>query len=684
MFANHGTHGRLLRDTCITGSMAIRTQTETFTVSRSSMHLRLYQVTALLVLVAAIMFSVGLYAAAIMNNVRSYVRGENLWAKAQNGAVAELYKYAYTRDPIHLQNSRDYLTVNMGDTKARLALQQDPPDRETAREGFLEGDNHPEDIDGLISLYVNFHEVFYLKKAIQIWTDADVLIEQLQRLTNNLELAVQQNQGQRIDILITRLDTLDIRLREKELEFSETLSEAARWIKSTVTLVTTLLFITLLVFAIWVTRKTAQQLKSTEQQLRVSDDRFMSLIHSNLVGIVEFHMDGRIKEANQKFLAMLGYNATRDGDYALSWQALTLPEFNQVDKKAMHELRTKGACEPYDKQLRHVDGHRVPIYVGAVLLNGDTDTGLAFVIDQTEKHRMEQELRLSAIVMEHSQDGIVILDEDQRVMSTNQAFCNLAVCEDGKLIGHRFNLLHDRMEEEQKLSITKALQLKENWEGDIEFENNDGELLPVRLSISIVQDDQHEYGQYVLMLNDIKTRKAAEERLQYLANYDVLTGLANRATFQSRLHRAIARAQRHNNECAILFIDLNKFKPVNDHYGHEIGDELLIQVAKRLKVLMREVDTVARIGGDEFVVIIEDIEHHEMVKQVVDRILEAIAEPYHVKNIEIRISCSIGISIYPMDGMNDIELTRSADIAMYAAKSKGESEYYFFNRAISL
>ncbi|MCP5324869.1 MAG: diguanylate cyclase [Oceanospirillaceae bacterium] len=648
------------------------------------MHLRMYQVTGLLVVVAFIMFAMGLYVAEMMNNVRSHVRGENLWAKAQNGAVAELYKYAYTKNPEHIHNAQEYLVVNLGDKKARLALKANPPDIAKATEGFLEGANHPDDIPGMISLFIYYQNVYYLKKAIQIWSDADVLIGELQKITHELESAVAAGQKQRIEILITRLDVLDTRLREKEVEFSATLEEGARWIKSTLVIVNSVLFILLSVIAILVARKIARQLRSTEQQLRISDNRFMSLFRSDLVGILEFHMDGRIFEANAKFLNILGYDHSLIQEQQLNWQTLTVAEYSALDRQAIKELRLHGACEPYDKQLLHADGHKVPVYVGAVLLNGERDTGLAFVIDQTEKHRMEQELRLSAIVMDHSQDGIVILDEQQRVMSANKAFCELAKCNNQKLAGQVFNITHEEMDEEEQIAIRQALKLKENWEGDINFKTTKGDFIPVRLSISIVQDDKHEYGQYVLMLSDNKSRKAAEEQLQHLANFDTLTGIENRATFQSRLNRAIGRADRHNTECAIFFIDLNKFKPVNDHYGHEVGDGLLIQVAHRLKTLMRNIDTVARIGGDEFVVIAEEISDLRIVKDLANRIIYAVAQPYEVNGIELKISCSIGISIYPRDGENDIELIRSADIAMYAAKSKGESQYYFFNRKISL
>ncbi len=645
--------------------------------TQTPMHTRLYQVMGLMLVVATVMFALGIYVTEVMNNVRAYVRGENLWAKAQNSAVTELYRYVYTSDPVHFENFNHSLTVNLGDRLAREALQSNPADREQARIGFLAGGNHPDDIPGMISFFLMFHDVYYLKKAIEYWSEADVLIEQLQALAKNLEVAIQQNQPQRVAVLLTQLDALDARLTEKELQFSDTLGDGARWIKLVLTWINSVSFLLLLLVAFLFSRKIARQLHRTELELRISDNRFTSLFQSDLVGMYEFHFDGRILDANDSFLQMLGYQKTNVSEHELNWQSLTPLRYAELDHKAIAELRETGACNAYDKKFLHIDGHKVPVFIGSVMLHGGT--GLAFVIDQTEKHRMEQELRLSAIVMDHSQDGIVILDENQHVMSSNEAFCKLAVCTTEKLVGQVFSITHDQMEEEQRFAITRALKYKENWEGDIDFKTTQGDLAPVRLSISIVQDDQHDYGQYVLMFSDIKTRKAAEDRLKHMANFDTLTGIANRSLFQSRLHRAIARAQRHDKECAILFIDLNKFKPVNDHYGHEIGDGLLMQVAQRLKTLMREVDTVARIGGDEFVVVIEDIDDHDVIKDIAQRIIDSVGEHYVINGIDIAISCSVGISVYPHDGLNDIELTRSADIAMYAAKGSGEGRYFFFS-----
>ncbi len=645
--------------------------------TQTPMHTRLYQVMGLMLVVATVMFALGIYVTEVMNNVRAYVRGENLWAKTQNSAVTELYRYVYTSDPVHFENFNHSLAVNLGDRLAREALQSNPADREQARIGFLAGGNHPDDIPGMISFFLMFHDVYYLKKAIEYWSEADVLIEQLQALAKNLEVAIQQNQPQRVAVLLTQLDALDARLTEKELQFSDTLGDGARWIKLVLTWINSVSFLLLLLVAFLFSRKIARQLHRTELELRISDNRFTSLFQSDLVGMYEFHFDGRILDANDSFLQMLGYQKTNVSEHELNWQSLTPLRYAELDHKAIAELRETGACNAYDKKFLHIDGHKVPVFIGSVMLHGGT--GLAFVIDQTEKHRMEQELRLSAIVMDHSQDGIVILDENQHVMSSNEAFCKLAVCTTEKLVGQVFSITHDQMEEEQRFAITRALKYKENWEGDIDFKTTQGDLAPVRLSISIVQDDQHDYGQYVLMFSDIKTRKAAEDRLKHMANFDTLTGIANRSLFQSRLHRAIARAQRHDKECAILFIDLNKFKPVNDHYGHEIGDGLLVQVAQRLKTLMREIDTVARIGGDEFVVVIEDIDDHDVIKDIAQRIIDSVGEHYVINGIDIAISCSIGISVYPHDGLNDIELTRSADIAMYAAKGSGEGRYFFFS-----
>lgn len=651
----------------------------------TSMHHRVYLLTVAFIAFVTILFAMAMYVAEVMDNVRAYIRGENLWAKAQFSAVNELYRYVYTGDVTHLDAFYDYLTVNEGDRQARETLQSDAPDLAIAFDGFSKGGNHPDDIPGLISFFRNYQSVYYLEKAITIWSEADVLIGELKELAVDIQGAVQGQRQNELDRLLIELESLDVRLREKELDFSVTLGQGARWIKSTLVIVNIVLVSVLLIIAIYLTRNMAKQLKNTEKNLRISDLRFNSLFRSDVIGIVEFHTDGRIVETNQRFLDIIGYGSLHADKVAsdLNWRSLTPVDYKASDDLAMAELDSAGASTPYDKQYFHADGHRVPVMIGSVLLTGIRDTGLSFVIDQSEKYRMEQELRLSAIVMEHSQDGIVILDEDQRTLSVNNAFCELSRMQSIDVEGKKIDITHDRMEEEQRISITQALVRKDNWEGDIDFLTAENELVPVRLSISIVEDEQHEYGQYVLMFSDIKSRKAAEERLRQLANFDTLTGIANRSLFQSRLNRAIGRAKRHRMQCAVMFIDLNKFKPVNDHFGHEIGDGLLVQVADRLKQLMRTVDTVARIGGDEFVVIIEDVDSEDVIQDVALRIISSIAQPFYVKSIELSVTCSIGISIYPMDGLNDIELTRAADIAMYAAKSSGEGRYYFFNSQIS-
>jgi len=183
-------------------------------------------------------------------------------------------------------------------------------------------------------------------------------------------------------------------------------------------------------------------------------------------------------------------------------------------------------------------------------------------------------------------------------------------------------------------------------------------------------DEQGQVVSYVGIARDITERKALEEQIQHMAHYDTLTELPNRALFSDRLEQAIRRAERDRSEIAVLFVDLDRFKPVNDSYGHAVGDLLLQRVAQRMSQCLRASDTVARIGGDEFVVLLPEVEGEEGVSHLATKLLRSVSRPYRINGIELQISCSIGAALYPEHGVTQLELMRAADTAMYRAKDQ--------------
>jgi len=222
------------------------------------------------------------------------------------------------------------------------------------------------------------------------------------------------------------------------------------------------------------------------------------------------------------------------------------------------------------------------------------------------------------------------------------------------------------------------------WHGEIRNRRKSGQLYVEWLSIKRVCDTKGQVTHYVAVFSDISERKASEERMHHLAHYDVLTDLPNRVLFGDRLAQAIASAQRDNRHLALMFIDLDKFKPVNDELGHPVGDQLLRAVAKRLRqCVLRDSDTVARVGGDEFVVMLHDVESEQDAMTVATKIRSALEQPFELGEHTVSISSSVGIAMFPQHGASENALLKNADIAMYHAKDAGRNRVQFFHDGLS-
>ncbi len=299
-----------------------------------------------------------------------------------------------------------------------------------------------------------------------------------------------------------------------------------------------------------------------EHSLRLSEARIRRLVESNIIGIYFWTADGRLTEANDAFLHLLGYTQQDLREGRLRFERISPPEYAGLLKREEEEIRRAGSLQPFEKEYLHKDGRRVPVLVGGAFINGGQDEGVAFVLDLT----------------------------------------------------------------------------------------------------------QH---------------KEAEARIRYMADHDALTGLPNRALLQDRLRQALAHAHRTGSQIAVLFIDLDYFKHINDSLGHQVGDNLLRVVAERLQHCVREGDSVARLGGDEFVLTLALVNDSADAALVAQKALDALDQPFHCDGHELHVSASIGISMYPGDGADVETLMRMADTAMYHAKEKGRGNYQFFTSALN-
>ncbi len=305
---------------------------------------------------------------------------------------------------------------------------------------------------------------------------------------------------------------------------------------------------------------------------------------------------------------------------------------------------------------------------------------------QREREREAEEAarRLAAMVFANSSEAIVITDNDNSIVAVNAAFQQLTGFAEADVLGRNPRLLSaGRETPEFYAEMWRQIEKQGYWRGEVHDRRKDGSVYPKWLSIAAVRDAGGRTTNYVGMFSDITERKVAEERIIYLATHDALTGLPNRRLLTDRLEDAIALARREGMLLALLFLDLDRFKWVNDSLGHDSGDALLQAVAERLRLAVRETDTVARLGGDEFVVLLRNPLSVADVGQVGRKVVEALAQPLTLKEQTLNVSTSVGISLYPHDGVTPAALLQQADTAMYAAKGLGGNQISFFDASMN-
>lgn len=292
----------------------------------------------------------------------------------------------------------------------------------------------------------------------------------------------------------------------------------------------------------------------------------------------------------------------------------------------------------------------------------------------TERKRAEAGLRLADTVVKTVEEGVLVTDHDNLIVAVNPAFTTITGYTAEEVLGKNPRILSSgRHGKEFYMQMWQTLSATGGWRGEISDRRKNGEIYIEGLSIRLVRDEEGRVTHYVGIFSDISERKAAEARIQHLAHHDALTNLPNRSLFSDRLRQGLAQARRDKTRLAVMFLDLDKFKPVNDTYGHAVGDQLLKEVATRLQKCMRESDTVSRIGGDEFVVLLPTIEADQDAMRVAEKMLKVLNQPFELDGHSLHISGSIGIAVFPEHGSDEISLAHCADTAMYHAKSGGHN-----------
>ncbi|CAH0269184.1 EAL domain-containing protein [Pseudomonas mediterranea] len=448
---------------------------------------------------------------------------------------------------------------------------------------------------------------------------------------------------------------------------------------------------------IGVAKDITEQIEASES-LRDSEQRYRMLAES--ISDVIFSTDSKLSlnYVSPSVQAVLGYNA--DWIFQNGWQStIANPQqltgiYTLMDRvsKALDkpgqlaELRNQMQTQLFLFDCLRADGRKIPIELRLVLVWDDAG-GFEGVLgvgrDISQQRRAEKDLRMAATVFEHSTSAILITDPAGYIVQANEAFSRVSGYAVSQVLDQLPSMLTvDDQQEAHLRYVLKQLQQHSSWEGEVWLKRRNGEHYPAWVGITAVLDDEGDLASYVCFFSDISERKASEQRIHRLAYYDALTHLPNRTLFQDRLHTALQSAERQKNWVVLMFLDLDRFKPINDSLGHAAGDRMLKDMATRLLGCVTDDDTVARMGGDEFTLLLEPRSSRETALNrainVAEQILASLVRPFVLEGREFFVTASIGIALSPQDGNELSQLMKNADTAMYHAKERGKNNFQFY------
>ncbi|MDX9706611.1 MAG: EAL domain-containing protein [Azospira sp.] len=314
-----------------------------------------------------------------------------------------------------------------------------------------------------------------------------------------------------------------------------------------------------------------------------------------------------------------------------------------------------------------------------------TPNGLiGYLVDISDRQDAAEKLRLHARIFECAGEAILVTDAGGRTVSVNRAFCDITGFTESEVLGQSATAMKLGLADPHSGEVGEALETRGRWSGELDLRRRDGDEYPAWISLNLVHDGRGQPTHYCYLFSDITERRQAEAQIHRLAHFDPLTGLPNRALLHSLLEQAITEARRQHGHGAVLFVNLDRFKHINDSFGHTPADALLVEVARRLTGSLRKEDVVARIGGDEFIVALSDITRRDHAAIVARKLLAALAEPFIIEKFEVLLSASIGIAVFPDDGSDADTLIRNADVAMYRAKQLGNGSFLYYAREMNL
>jgi diguanylate cyclase (GGDEF)-like protein/PAS domain S-box-containing protein len=631
----------------------------------------------------------------ILSATRAYVGGESLWSKAQKDAVFYLNRYATTRSETDYERYLEVIKVPLGDRKARETLEQASPNLERARQGFLEGRNHPADIEGMIWLFRRFRNVGYMDRAIAIWAEGDRNIAELTGAAERLHQSVASGHADEESLrpLLEDVRRINGNLTPLEDTFSFTLGEASRWMRMLLLSGTLIVATFLVVLGVVLSRRMLRESEEFENALRFSEERFnLAVIGSNdglwdwdvLTGDIYFsprskelagYADNEIENTPEAFFALLHPD---DLEPALAAAKAHIRDDCPYDV----EFRVRAKSGEYrwfrarGRSVRNAEGWAVRM-AGSVSDIHNNKLAEAQLFGEKER---------ALVTLKSIGDAVITTDLRGRVEYFNPVAETLTGWKAEEAEGMPLGNVCRMLDETTRQALPDPLE-RVGREGrtakaatNVLLVRRDGTEIAINESTAAIRDRNGEIAGVVLVLHDVRREREYASQLSYQASHDALTGLINRREFEHRLSLALASARDLKRTHAMLYLDLDQFKIVNDTCGHAAGDELMRQVSMLLQGRLREGDTLARIGGDEFGVILENCSP-EHAERIADQLRQTVTDFHFVwHDRSFAIGVSIGLVLVAEGLLTLADVLSAGDAACYMAKERGRNRVQLYHR----
>lgn len=645
--------------------------------------------------IVALLVALGIISMDILSAARAYVGGESLWSKAQKDAVFYLNRYASTHSETDYERYLEAIKVPFGDRKAREELLKKVPNLELARQGFIEGRNHPDDVAGMIWLFRRFRNLSYIDDVIAIWTEGDRHIAELSSAAERLRASVAAGHGdeESLSPLLAEIRRINGDLTPLEDKFSSTLGEASRWVRF-VLLTTTFIAATCLVLlGIVLSRQMLKESEEFENALRFSEERFiLAVIGSNdglwdwdvLTGDIYFsprskelagYADHEIENRPEAFFALL-----HPDDLQPVLAAAKAHIRDDCPYDVEFRVRTKTGeyrwFRARGRSVRNAEGWAVRMAGSVSDIN---DSKLAEAQLFAEKER-------ALVTLKSIGDAVITTDLHGRVEYFNpvaEALTGWSAHDaEGKPLADVCRVLDETTRQTLPDHLERAGRDGRTVKAatNVLLLRRDGTEIAINESVAPIRNRNGEIAGVVLVLHDVRREREYASQLSYQASHDALTGLINRREFEHRLSAALASARDLGRTHAMLYLDLDQFKIVNDTCGHAAGDELMRQVSMLLQGRLREGDTLARIGGDEFGVILENCspEHAERIADELRQTVTDFHFVWHTRSFSIGVS--IGLVLVAESPLTLADVLSAGDAACYMAKEKGRNRVQLYHR----